>query len=43
MNNSHLADAIANDHGINKADARRIVDTVFEAIGSAAAEDKLNG
>ncbi|AXB79628.1 HU family DNA-binding protein, partial [Novosphingobium sp. P6W] len=43
MNNSDLAGAIANDHGITKAGARRIVDAVFEAIGSAAVKDKLNG
>ncbi|WP_285018848.1 HU family DNA-binding protein [Novosphingobium sp. fls2-241-R2A-195] len=46
MNNSDLADAIANDHGITKTDARKIVDAVFEAIGSAAAkgeEVSLNG
>jgi DNA-binding protein HU-beta len=46
MNNSDLADAIANDHGIAKTDARKIVDAVFDAIGTAAAkgeEVSLNG
>ncbi|AOR80870.1 HU family DNA-binding protein (plasmid) [Novosphingobium resinovorum] len=46
MNNSDLADAIANDAGITKADARKIVDAVFVAIGDAAAkgdEISLNG
>lgn len=46
MNNSDLADAIASAHDVNKADARKIVDTVFSAIGDAAAkgdEVSLNG
>ncbi|MDB5726233.1 MAG: histone-like DNA-binding protein [Novosphingobium sp.] len=46
MNNSDLADAIASAHDLNKADARKIVDTVFSAIGDAAAkgdEVSLNG
>lgn len=46
MNNSDLADTIATDAGITKADARKIVDAVFVAITDAAAkgeEISLNG
>jgi DNA-binding protein HU-beta len=46
MNNSDLADTIATDHDLSKADARKIVDAVFETIGNAAAkgeEVSLNG
>ncbi len=46
MNNSDLADVIASAHGIAKTDARKIVDSVFDAIGDAAAkgeEISLNG
>ncbi|MGH6745042.1 DNA-binding protein HU-beta [Novosphingobium sp. PhB57] len=46
MNNSDLADTIAAAHDLTKADARKIVDAVFEAIGDAAAkgdEVSLNG
>ena len=46
MNNSDLADTIAATHDLTKADARKIVDAVFEAIGDAAAkgdEVSLNG
>lgn len=46
MNNNDLADAIAADAGITKADARKIVDAMFTAIGDAAAkgeEISLNG
>ncbi|WP_313802570.1 HU family DNA-binding protein [Sphingobium sp.] len=46
MNNTDLADAIASAHGVSKSDARKIVDTVFAAIGDAAAkgdEVSLNG
>jgi DNA-binding protein HU-beta len=46
MNNNDLAEAIAADHGLNKADSRKIVDAVFAAIAGAAAkgdEISLNG
>ena len=46
MNNNDLADSIAADHGISKADARKIVDTVFTKIIGAASrgeEVSLNG
>lgn len=46
MNNSDLADAIAQGSEITKSDARKILDAVFEAIGSAAAngdEISING
>ena len=46
MNNSDLADSLAADHGITKADARKLVDDVFVAIAEAAArgdEIALNG
>jgi DNA-binding protein HU-beta len=46
MNNSDLADSLAADHGLTKADARKLVDGVFAAIASAAAkgeEISLNG
>ncbi len=46
MNNNDLADVIAADADITKADARKIVDAVFTAIGDAAAkgeEISLNG
>ncbi|WP_062769562.1 HU family DNA-binding protein [Sphingopyxis terrae] len=46
MNNSELADKLAADHGVAKADARRFVDAIFTAIGDAAAkgdEIALNG
>jgi DNA-binding protein HU-beta len=45
MNNSDLADRIAAD-GLTKADARKLVDSVFSAIAEAAAngeEISLNG
>ncbi|RVT93138.1 HU family DNA-binding protein [Sphingomonas crocodyli] len=38
MNNSDLADQIAASHGITKADAKKIVDTVFAGIADAAAK-----
>ncbi|MCJ8159743.1 HU family DNA-binding protein [Sphingomonas sp. LaA6.9] len=38
MNNSDLADIIANGNGLSKADAKKIVDGVFAAIGDAAAK-----
>lgn len=46
MNNSALAEAIATEHGLTKADARSYVDAVFTAIANAAAngnEVSLNG
>ncbi len=46
MNNSDLADTIANSADVPKADARKIVDAVFTAIAEAAAkgeEISLNG
>jgi DNA-binding protein HU-beta len=46
MNNSDLADALAAEHGLNKSDARKLVDGIFAAIAGAAAkgeEISLNG
>jgi DNA-binding protein HU-beta len=46
MNNSDLAEQIAAEHGLSKADARKVVDAVFTAVGDAAArgdEVSLNG
>jgi DNA-binding protein HU-beta len=46
MNNSELAEKIAADQGVTKADARKLVDAVFAAIADAAAagdEISLNG
>ena len=46
MNNADLADALAADHGLTKADARSYVDTVFNTVAAAAAqgdEISLNG
>ncbi|EQB19145.1 transcriptional regulator [Novosphingobium lindaniclasticum LE124] len=46
MNNNDIADSIAETAGVTKADARKIVDAVFTAIGDAAArgdEISLNG
>lgn len=46
MNNTELAEQIATEHGLSKADARKIVDSVFTAIVGAAAENQevaLNG
>lgn len=46
MNNTDLADAIANGNGLTKTDARKLVDGVFAAIADAAAkgeEVSLNG
>jgi DNA-binding protein HU-beta len=46
MNNSDLADTLAADHGLTKADARKLVDGVFAAIADAASkgdEVSLNG
>ncbi len=36
MNNSDLAEQIAGSEGITKADARKLVDGLFEAITTAA-------
>lgn len=38
MNNAELADEIANAQGMTKSDARKVVDSVFAAIGAAAAK-----
>lgn len=46
MTNSDLAESLATAHGVTKADARKIVDTIFAAITVAAAhgeEIALNG
>lgn len=46
MNNSDLAEKIATDNGLTKADARKVVDAVFAAITDAAAageEIAING
>jgi len=38
MNNTDLAEAVAAEHGLTKADARKYVDGVFAAIAGAAAK-----
>jgi len=38
MNNSDLADQLAGTEGLSKADARKLVDGVFDAIATAAAK-----
>jgi DNA-binding protein HU-beta len=46
MNNSDLADTLAAEHDLSKADARKLVDGVFAAIADAASkgeEVSLNG
>lgn len=46
MNNSDLAEKLAGEHGLTKADTKKLVDAVFVAIGDAAAkgeEISLNG
>lgn len=46
MNNNDLADTVASEHGLSKADARKVVDGVFAAIANAASkgdEVSLNG
>lgn len=46
MNNSDLADRVAADSGLSKADARKVVDGVLAAIVDAATkgdEISLNG
>ncbi len=37
MNNADIAETLATDHGLTKADAKKVVDGVFAAIGDAAA------
>ncbi|BBF68745.1 MULTISPECIES: HU family DNA-binding protein [Sphingomonadaceae] len=46
MNNSDLADKLAGENGITKADAKKLVDGLFAAIGDAAAQGEeisING
>jgi DNA-binding protein HU-beta len=46
MNNNELAEKVAADRGVTKADARKLVDAVFAAIADAAAggdEISING
>ena len=46
MNNSDLADSLASANDLSKADARKLVDSVFAVIAEAAAkgeEISLNG
>lgn len=46
MNNGDLADRVAADNNLSKADARKLVDGVFAAIADAASkgeEISLNG
>lgn len=46
MNTSDLVDAVAGANQLSKADAKRVVDSVFEAIAVAAAngdEVSING
>ncbi|MFA7602118.1 MAG: HU family DNA-binding protein [Novosphingobium sp.] len=46
MNNNDIAEALAADHGLTKADARKLVDSVFATITTAASkgeEISLNG
>lgn len=46
MNNNDVADSLVSAHGVTKADARKLVDAVFDAIADAAAkgeEVSLNG
>ena len=38
MNNSNLADQIATDHNLSKADARTFVDGIFTAIVDTASK-----
>ena len=38
MNNADLADKLAADNGMTKADARKLVDGVFAAIADAASK-----
>jgi DNA-binding protein HU-beta len=39
MNSSDLADHVADGHGLTKTDAKKIVDSIFAAIVSAAAKN----
>ncbi|MCW2338144.1 DNA-binding protein HU-beta [Sphingobium sp. B2D3A] len=46
MNNSDIAETLAGEHGLTKADAKKLVDAVFATIVDAAAkgeEVSLNG
>lgn len=46
VNNSELAEKIAADHSLTKADARKVVDAVFAVVADAAAagqEISING
>lgn len=46
MNNSDLADTVADANGLSKSEARKLVDGVFSAIAEAAVkgeEISLNG
>ena len=46
LNNADLAEAVATEHNLAKADARKLVDAVFASIAEAAAkgdEISLNG
>jgi DNA-binding protein HU-beta len=40
MNNADLAERIATDQGLTKADARKLVDAVFAAIVDTASKDE---
>jgi DNA-binding protein HU-beta len=40
MNNNDIAEKIAAEHGVTKADARKIVDAVFAAIAEGAAANE---
>jgi DNA-binding protein HU-beta len=46
MNNADLAERVSAEHGLSKADARKVVDGLFGAIAEAASkgeEVSLNG
>jgi DNA-binding protein HU-beta len=46
MNNTDLAEKIATEQNVTKADARKLVDAVFAAVAEAAAQGEeisLNG
>ena len=38
MNNSDLAELVAAEQGLTKADARKMVDAIFEAVAETAAK-----
>ena len=38
MNNNDLAEHVAGDHGLSKADARKLVDGLFAAVTDAVAK-----